>query len=1340
MDETLSNRSLTFANMEFTRASAAWCPVTGRAVSTNMPRIANIILAPTTHPAPIYHRFSAEQGFTAYNHDPGCYTRPGETSDYLSDLLDALETAVPSAERLKMGESYEGRDLEMFRLGAANRPTFAWTCAIHGNEADGIPGSVKAFEVLATHPDFAALRAAFTLCFWPACNPDGYYAGTRNTLKLGPHPSGVDQYINLNRVWPYYWAEYSPSADESKGDAPITCTPESQAMWDWRMEGNSGGPIALRFALDQHSTAGDGARYQSRDRCFRELEAWDLEALWADWTVYRVARALQAQRVHGPDAAPDLFVNYFRSRWRPHWHSWLSTRQASETGGYAPISMVHEHNKVALQVCTSDAETYKSASDYNLDYLVACALVMMGEMTERREGVLIEHDAATNLADNSAFEQWQQRDLIIDPIEYRPGWWKATRGTFGATTRDEHHMQAAGRPALLTPDLVMDLPDDTDVGPSPVHDAQLGSDDFIYIAATDDAGGFQFLRWDLNSQMTKVGQDPASSNVRELRFLGCTSTELAFALCGQLSGPIAATFVSIDYATWTRTTRATHTTPLVAAAVAWVADTSKGYILGGYTATATPSRKVWEFNRTTWALAELGTDLLTTADAGGVAVAVTSGALDGSVVMLGGASATAGYLKVVTLDPSGPTATEALVDITGLAIPPEVVIYSGAAWDNTDERVLLYGGEHASTGAVYPAIYALSWDGAAWSIEQLDVTAGYDDEGEAEDASGAEFWCNPWSRWRACYMFNAETADRTVALVGGRHILPDGTDDPGPYRSSYLHLIDENTIGRPEDTTYGYFRYNVHFDKGTDTAMSASWSMRGAGTGETHSYARINNAGGDSVSGDFKTRRVRSYYQHPPRSFWWREQASLDWAMADPRITEDEVRCYMRGYRDGQPLLADAPMVTKGSLWPSSWSPIDVPRAGELAHWSQAVDPRWLRLDLCWLPQAPFLAFPAGLTAERRLVVVGEGEDAYTLELWATGTDLNERAYFRDQTKGPAEPTLELRCVKSEDLSYTSCAVPVYWGGYPKDIGMSRYDSPIGIEIWQHPAHGRGLVVRNGPAVGWAIDSVRLLSTFWGMQASVSLLGGGWWAEPRAGLPDPAFCAAYAATANETGALLIGDRDPTYGQVTSKAAFRFTEDFERANNSNLGDDWNIIAQTGNGWGVHSTKARGASVGWERWIAYPYLRDAKVFADVSISANSCRVGLFCRMHWKLAGAGWVNGYLGTLYRNSGGTTYLKIEELHWAAGVQVRTEIASAVCTYTLDEVLELEFGSEGSTITLIAWTLGGGVRQAVSTTDATHALPGAFGLCCETPNNSTYVYADNVHAAPSDSVKIRITE
>jgi hypothetical protein len=223
----------------------------------------------------------------------------------------------------------------------------------------------------------------------------------------------------------------------------------------------------------------------------------------------------------------------------------------------------------------------------------------------------------------------------------------------------------------------------------------------------------------------------------------------------------------------------------------------------------------------------------------------------------------------------------------------------------------------------------------------------------------------------------------------------------------------------------------------------------------------------------------------------------------------------------------------------------------------------------------------------------------------------------------------------------------------------------------------------------------------------------------------------------------MGERDPTFGQISQRSCFKYTEDFNRADATNLGDYWDVIQQTGNGWDTHSNQARCCELGWERWDAYPFIRDVAIIGDVKVGYAGGRIGFFTRIHWgtavKTTGTSIAHGYLGTLYYPSAGNAVLQIERVYYNAGAQGRTSLATTSCPYTVGDTIELEFEAVGSTLTLIARS-GETVLATCTVVDTNHIMPGAFGICGETTSSSRYVYLDNVYAEPRGTNKIRITD
>jgi hypothetical protein len=1313
-------RKLTFNEMLFSRPSDAWCPVTGRHVGPDVPRVVGDRILKSVGDVPIYYRFPESQGFVKYSNEVGCYDRVGSTH-VLTDELDLLEAAIPGVTRQVLDQSYEKRPLELFRFGNRSNEAFIFTCLIHGNESDGIRGSFKAYELMCTHPDFAALRDRYCICMLPCCNPDGTYAGTRNLALYGPHPSGVPTTINLNRVWPWFWTEFVPTEGESKGDAPITCSPESQAMDNWLQSGGGDAPMKIAFAMDQHQTAGDGARYQSRDLCWRDLDEGDWEKIWADWNIYRLATAIQARRVID-DAAPELWINYFRSRWRPHWHSYLATRSAADNGGVACVSMVFESNKVPGQVVSTNLETYKSASDYNLDYLLSCALIMQGGRIVTKPAVLVEHEVGENQVQNTEFADWRNNTDPLLANEYRPSYWNVARGTFDhtASETETRHMEYPGRHLRINPDVLSEMALGH-AGPTWNHDCVLGYGEtgVAYLVASYDTGGIGFWQWGAHG-------DPAlmfsymDEVTHQWRLGKCGMLSVSTVQLGNASTAEAASFIE-----WVGvvgvgvpTTHATHSGALENAATAYDGGDNL-YIIGGNISGSTGSRLVLKASSSAWTLTEVGTNLLPSGDWGQAATYCSGGDLDGKIVVIGGQSMT-GTLTVRVIDPAG-TPSCTTYDITPSDGTPSVITEAAIWYDGTD-TIWVYGGINQLTGDQYGNVWTIRWTGSTWRTSMETLIAGTDTDGDPEDYGGEEIWNLRMARWRPCYIVDADTGGTYVALFGGRLQLDDGSFDnnTASYKGFYAHYLDDGILGRPADYNFAYSRYNLHFDVLGYTKAVTSWSMRAPDdtVGDTTAaYVRINNAPG-ATTVRLTARRLRTHYRHPPR--WWiREHDAVDFSMMSPDVPEDEWRAYIRCYRQGQVALLDAPMVQFDTLWPSSWSPYLVTRAVENAAWLDCVDPRFFRISFDWLPAAPFTA----LSNDTRLFTIGS--NTVTVEVWAVNPLPYGREYYRNMTAGSANPCLELRVVVGESTPLVACTIPLFWGVALHDIAFSRFDSPVTIEVWKHQLYGVGMAVRNGWAEGWDCTRGPLAYTMADTIGDINILAGGWWGEPEYLPMNREWRNKYVETSNRTGALLLGETDPCYGQTSYRHAFRYTETFNRADNANLGDNWNIIVDSGDGWNISSNKARCSDFGYEMWTAYPYVRSCQIQANVSAPAD-CSVGFFARMHWGMGLRGLVNGYGGYLSCTGASTADLVFSYFNVVAGVQQETILGSLEIVYTAGSTVLLEFELNFDEYRIRATdgvTLLGEFEDLY---DMSIMVPGAFGILGRTTNNSTYVWMDNL--------------
>jgi hypothetical protein len=702
--------------------------------------------------------------------------------------------------------------------------------------------------------------------------------------------------------------------------------------------------------------------------------------------------------------------------------------------------------------------------------------------------------------------------------------------------------------------------------------------------------------------------------------------------------------------------------------------------------------------------------------------------------LVGGTDSGTSGLIVRIFNPNGPS-----VDVHTVTMPSgcsSSLAYSGV-WYYSN-AIYIYGGSEISSGNVFYNIVKLTWDGSNFSAEEIILDAGLTQDGDPEDYSGSEDWILPFRYWRALGITQMDDLTGlgvfSIALFGGLERLSDGTDetDLDKRRGFWLHSIDDAIMSRSSDYDYGYFRYSTHHEIIGYTKAVSSISCKAdsnLSSEATAGYTRLVNSGGNSTN--ITARSCRTFYLHPPK-WWWREHTSIDTSMAKPSVVEDEIRTYTRVYKQGQTILADSHMFQTDTLWPSSWSPYGMTRAIEEVSWVNVVDNRWYRISFDWLPGAAFMNLS---NAEQKLLTIGDVTNTQYLEITAKCTEDRNRMYFRDGVVGPINPYIELKVIDGITTP-TTLSIPLYWGGYLKDTCMGRFESPVQIEVWRHAQYGTGLIVKNAWAKGWVKDSTRFDHTTWSSTCNVVIHGGGWWGEPELLNFNAEWKKIYKSADNSNGALLVGDRDPCYGQVTKINCFDYIENFTRADNTNLGDSWDIIKQVGNGWDVRSNKARCEQTGIEKWDAYPYIRDCAVIADVS-TPNGGKVGLCTRLHWGMGISGFSHGYVGYLQCTGATTGNLVIERHYWDTGTQASSVLVTQAVTYAAGTTVTLTLEAIETDITL---TMSGSSTGTVTVSDSNHILPGAFGIYGVSSGTGNYVYLDNISAEVRNGIKIRITE
>jgi len=1016
--------------------------------------------------------------------------------------------------------------------------------------------------------------------------------------------------------------------------------------------------------------------------------------------VWRQLRSIQAERVRH-DGAPDLWINYFRSRFKPHLHPFWGTRTAEENGGQAPISLVTEHNKVAFVVVEEDQETYQSACDYNLDVLIAAAQVAQGGAVEARSAVLIEHEIGSNQAQNSEWDQWQKSSVAGVP-DYRPGYWTGARMRL-IEQRGEKHMQHHGAALRTEGSLLLDLPEG--------YEFQGGR---VPAASVPGLGGaFYLVRrlsdglWVLRQVSTgTVAGSSADVAVLDLGTLQSGTWPLLFAASATVvyvvSWPsLQCVARRLDAATgWLPETILTTSAPVTNVAylynaaqddtVAWWADGNKKYAL----------------TLATGAVSAV-TGSISNSHLYPVLFRPSSGPHAGQMFRFSSVGAGLNRYVVEWLNDAGTVVDTEAVEVPGgtgwLSMPQ---LHGAVAWDDANQEARIYGAARGSlpaTDAIDGVLY-LWFDGVDW---QLEIERPFSAEDESQDTHDEDGEYPDFDeRLIACGAVLLQAADSPALLA---YIL-GGTDlDSQAYpRRVLVHDWTDGTIGLGLDETYGYLRYNVAFDGASNKRWSTTWSVK-ADPESISGYTRITNSPGDSVSGTLTQRRVRNYYSLPAR-WWMRYQGSVVLGRNSRDKAENEWRAYLRVYRDGQGLWLDSPMVQQ-STWPSSWSPYGIARLPETATWNSAVHSQWHRVRLTWQPAAVFLAANGPILLARIGPQSGE-----RLELWSTGDSSDaslQREYNLNDVYGTAEPTLELRRYSSGG-TYVACSVPVYWGGYVKDVSLERFDTPLTLELWQHPDLGFGLVVRNAGCVGYAHVSALFDpgAGGWGAGAAMDLhlLGGGWWCEPNVRPVRLQELRPLADGQGRLGALLIGDRDPTFGLVNTDAAFRYRETFDRANSSDLGSDWDSMGQSGNGFDIVSGEAKHVSVGssYERWDARPGIADCELHAKVRIDASGGQVGLMHKLDWSASVLGDLRSYEARLSSLTPTSALLYLFRKDTGTDSNLGQ---IAVPGFAVGTNYELIVGSNGTTVyAKLLNSVGDVVLANVSATDSTYQRPGAFGI------------------------------
>lgn len=801
------NRILTFGEAAHTRNTAAWSRYTGKAHRANSPMVAE---------DRVYYNTWEPQIF---------YTHSGETELTYAGYLTRIatwETAYVTGgnwEKITLGNSSGAssspKPIYGYRLGPLARKHFVITSTIHGNEHDGLNGEIKAIELLTDLAQFKPFRDEWTIFWIPVMNPDAYANDLRNLETVGPN----GQTVNLNRNWDWWWGDFVESSLESKGSAPES-EPEAQTILNyWRGTGPFAGQGAVEFGflIDLHANKGPGARYQSRDRVWPRISGAEPiptipdSLLEVDFHMQarKAFQGVQTKRIIANPSYPDLFCRSYHSRFNPHMHSYFSSQGVP--------SMIVEELKVDF--AAPGTETYDTACDFRMDYILALAATVTASYWEVEDGVLLEPAATQAIPENPDFKLWSSS-------EYRPQFWSLTRAFLQRFPEIEGQWESNnnfydGTEAVkVTSNIVAALED-------PAEYTRIG----LIGDPTDSASAcYQFAVLDPGNDRIQPIDLFSTVDLPSKTLTLHTATHGAALLHGNAQGVIDV----LGGGTSVPSTGAVNTIHRVSglttgagASEAAAGDTLNtarmfmgycdncldfpaaasvlGWVFGGYDGGGSRLTSIEEWNPTTETCTTL-VGVLPTALADCTAVFCPD---DGIVYIFGGTTGAGVSSAIYTFNTnSGVVGTHG----TSMAVALKHV---GAAYTAGDGLIWLIGGE-LSSGDMSDKIY--TFNPVTGDYDQVDgILIDADIEGDEDEDGETTPWNIEIGRFDMIGVNQGLSDFGEIYFAGGR--LNDGS---GAIQDNvYYFTPEDQVIGLASTIEYGYLRYGSAFE---DTKLAAFYS------------------------------------------------------------------------------------------------------------------------------------------------------------------------------------------------------------------------------------------------------------------------------------------------------------------------------------------------------------------------------------------------------------------------------------------------------------------------------------------------------------------------------------
>ena len=397
---------------------------------------------------------------------------------------------------------------------------------------------------------------------------------------------------------------------------------------------------------------------------------------------------------------------------------------------------------------------------------------------------------------------------------------------------------------------------------------------------------------------------------------------------------------------------------------------------------------------------------------------------------------------------------------------------------------------------------------------------------------------------------------------------------------------------------------NVDYESGEfRTANYTATICMKADSISDHPYSRLSLQTQDYTSDDFSksprdwsARYIRNYYTIPTASFWSWYRCTGQRDGQAPYVLEDAIRYFVRIYKENQIHWLDGPMITvdtaDANLIPVAFVPSGETKLADSMSWSDVCMFDNFSLAVRWNPTCTHMDW--NQTTE--MLRIENGADWIKLEVLGSRTP--EREYNLNDIYAPHEP--QWRFSKGNGTTTEFSETFTLYHGYGGTGSAAEWmlHDVIEFEILNYAGQLSECRIKKGGVEGY-VSSNGPVAVGATSKANLTISGPGIWGAPvvkniRSQTRETTN-PKRTILANRLGVprrmvgvgrdpILNGERDPNTGIINPSYsnAFLTVEDFDRANNADLGSRWWTEVRTGVGWAIDTNKAdcarRAGSVG------------------------------------------------------------------------------------------------------------------------------------------------------------------